>query len=158
MSTTAFHWPTPQAMSFHSTPFLTNAHFPPLTSLQIMRSGSRCREKISCFYGNELSLALPPRWRTTPCLPSPTSHATYSQLSSIPGRCLLRPQPEKAPRRGGWGPTMSTVRSLGHVALYWLSNNKKQAKTIQYSASCFCDKSPHSVLFCSRPIYLQANQ
>jgi hypothetical protein len=46
-----------------------------------------------------------PSWRTTPCRLSATAYSIYSQLPSIPGGCVLHPQPEDAPCRGDKGPT-----------------------------------------------------
>jgi hypothetical protein len=49
--------------------------------------------------------AQPPSWMITPCRLPATAYSIYSQLPSIPGGCLLPPQPEDAPCRGDRRPT-----------------------------------------------------
>jgi len=119
LSSTSPHFRNPWILSVHNSlplahtpsdvfPFNTLSNQCPFSAAYVDPNNPfwfRMQCKISCFYGNELLyFALPPRWRTTPCLPSPTWGATYSKLPSIPGRCFLHLQPEEAPRRGEWDP------------------------------------------------------
>jgi hypothetical protein len=82
-------------------------------SLSRQRPFVTFRNKI-ISYGEEL-LAPSPSWRTTPCRLSVTNYSTHSQLPSISGGHLLKPQPGGAPCRDEKKSTLVKEDEIGRA-------------------------------------------
>lgn len=96
-------------------------------------------------------LTEPVIFKTTSCWPSASTHATYSQLPSIPAGCLLHPQWEGAFYHGDRDPL--NMAGLQTVYLYEIKLHVYQPVKILPFASwspslLMDDRSPYGLSWC----------